>query len=434
MAGASNVILGLGETGLSYARYLAARGESFSVLDDAASPRRLEALKLIDSAAVIKPISSEALAGATCIYVSPGVPLALPELQGLSSDVVLRGDIQMFGELATAPIVAITGTNGKSTVAQLVFELASAQQDHVVLAGNIGTPCLDVLDEAASLYVLEVSSYQLELATNLSPRVATVLNLSQDHLDRYESEDDYFRTKLTLYDDCDMAVINRDVAYKIPEGVRTIGFGIDAASGKDEFGINVAGDITFAGDVLVRADDLKISGRHNLLNVEAALAIGYLLELDLAGMVNTLRSFTGLPHRSEFVAEIDGVRYINDSKATNPGAMIAAVVGESSGRNIHLIAGGDGKDADFSHLGELVADHVKQVYLIGDAAGELQSSLQTVPSARCASLDQAVTAAKTNAGRGDVVLLSPGCASFDQFRDYKHRGDVFRSLVQEQTS
>lgn len=430
-----NVILGLGGTGVSYARHLTERGEPFTVLSDSASDDNLTILRSIDNQAEVKAITEQALAGAEVAYVSPGVPLALPQLRSAKqAGLTLRGDVQMFGELANAPIVAITGTNGKSTVAQLVYELASAQQAGVFLGGNIGKPCLEVLDDSASLYVLEVSSYQLELATALKPRVAVVLNLSPDHLDRYDSQAQYYETKLALYRGCESAVVNREINPEVAAGTRVISFGPDAATGENEIGLAADGSITLGGRSIVSPADLVISGKHNLLNAQAALAIGMLLELNLDRMIDTLKTFRGLAHRSEVIAEIDGVSYINDSKATNIGAMVAAIEGESDGNNILLIAGGDSKGADFTGLGSTIAPFVKHVCLIGESAEEIAAALEDVSFEISGTLDVAIQAAGQRAGSGDVVLFAPGCASFDQFDNYRHRGDVFRSLVEESRS
>ena len=429
MVKVSNVILGLGETGLSYARYLAARGEVFMVLDDAVSSDRLAALRTVSSEADVAPITGTSIASAQNVYVSPGVPLSLPAVVENTTVDQLRGDVQMFGEMAAAPFVAITGTNGKSTVAQLVYEIATQQFDRVALGGNIGTPCLDLLSPEVDLYVLEVSSYQLELAVELAADVAVVLNLSADHLDRYPSAQAYFNTKLALYGHCRSAVINRAVDYQPRRDIPTVSIGMDPVGGTAQLG--VLGDaITLAGEVLIRKHELRLSGFHNLLNVQAAIGIGLLLDFEIDPMLTAVKSFTGLPHRSELVAKINGVRYVNDSKGTNPGAMIAAVEGEAGNRNVHLIAGGVAKGADFSVLQPAIAHCLKRAYLIGEAATAIVEALPNTTSDIYPDLLAALEAAHDCAEPGDVVLLSPGCASFDQFRNYAARGDAFRKTVQ----
>ena len=424
----TNVILGLGETGLSYARYLSSRGESFIVLDDAVSPYRLSALRVLSREAEVAPINGDSIAKAKNIYVSPGIPLGLPAIVENATIDKLRGDVEIFGEMVNAPLVAITGTNGKSTVAQLFYEIAKQQLDSVALGGNIGTPCLDLLDPEVDLYVLEVSSYQLELASSLSSDVAVVLNLSADHLDRYSSASAYFDTKLALYKHCRSAIVSRELGYQPSADVPTISIGMDTANGSRELGIS--GDaITYEGEVLLLGEELRVSGLHNLLNVQAAIAIGLSLDFEIDSMLAATRKFSGLPHRCELVAEINGVRYVNDSKGTNPGAMIAAIEAEAHNMNVHLIAGGVAKGADFSVLAPLVAKTLKRSYLIGEAATVLAQALSGVDAEIYADLVSAIDAAHAFAEPGDVVLLTPGCASFDQFKDYTERGDVFRKAV-----
>ena len=425
----SNVIVGLGETGLSYARFLAARDEAFVVLDDAVRSDRLALLRAISPDATVGPIVGDVISVAKKVYVSPGVPLGLPAIADHTTPGQLFGDVQLFGQIVQAPFVAVTGTNGKSTVTQLFHDIAKKQIGRVALGGNFGTPCLDLLSSDVDLYVLEVSSYQLELADNLSADVAVLLNLSADHLDRYSSERAYFKTKFAIYNNCRSAVVNRAISCSLDPSIRVVSIGMDEADGDDEFAL--LGDaITLSGEVLLKQDELKLSGRHNLLNIQAALAIGLLFDFDMSTMLEVVKDFSGLPHRSEFVAHIGGVRYVNDSKGTNPGAMIAAVSGEASERNVHLIAGGVSKSADFARLQDTIGRYIKRAYLIGDAAPLLYSALTEIDCAIYTGLPDALKAARNIADSGDVVLLSPGCASFDQFTDFAARGEAFRQIVE----
>ena len=425
----SNVIVGLGETGLSYARFLAARDEAFVVLDDAVRSDRLALLRAISPDATVGPIVGDVISVAKKIYVSPGVPLGLPALADHTTHDRLFGDVQLFGQIVQAPFVAVTGTNGKSTVTQLFHDIAKKQIGRVALGGNFGTPCLDLLSSDVDLYVLEVSSYQLELANNLAADVAVLLNLSADHLDRYSSEQAYFKTKFAIYNNCRSAVVNRAISCSLDPSIRVVSIGMDEADGDDEFAL--LGDaITLSGEVLLKQDELKLSGRHNLLNIQAALAIGLLFDFDMSTMLEVVKDFSGLPHRSEFVAHIGGVRYVNDSKGTNPGAMIAAVSGEASERNVHLIAGGVSKSADFARLQDTIGRYIKRAYLIGDAAPLLYSALPEIDCAIYTGLPDALKDARNIADSGDVVLLSPGCASFDQFTDFAARGETFRQIVE----
>ena len=450
------MILGLGATGLSYARFLARGGDDFIVMDDAAHPARVAALGQLRLAATGKApgeshqpveghqevlgIDQEILLEAEEIFVSPGVPLDTPALSAaFDAGIPLRGDVGMFGALATAPIVAITGTNGKSTVTDLVYQMAETQRDHVRVAGNIGTPCLDVLDDNAALYLLEVSSYQLELAPQFQPEVAVVLNLSPDHLDRYESTDAYYQVKLGLYRYCRVAVVNRDLVadrgFELAGPERTITFGSDQPRAADEFGVARRGDtdvLMLGSRELLTSHELLLTGRHNVLNVLAALALGRAVDLDLEAMLDTAREYRGLPHRGERLGEVGGVTYINDSKATNPGATLAAVRGHARGRNIVLILGGEAKGVSFDALAGDLADQVKVALLIGKARQSLRQAMGAlIPCVDCATLEEAVAGAAKHAGAGDVVLLAPGCASFDMFAGYADRGDTFKRLVQE---
>ena len=427
------MIVGLGETGLSYARFLTARGEGFVVADDNPDESNIAALDLISPGTTIGNISADCLLQADEIFISPGVPLDHEAVSiARASGKSLRGDIQLFGELAEAPIIGITGTNGKSTVSRFVFELIRDQGKKVSLAGNIGTPCLDVLAEEVDFHVLEISSYQLELATEMKTEISIVLNLAPDHMDRYASEQDYYRTKLGLYDNTRRAVINRSMSDDLGETQTAATFGSDIVPGENNFGLSVQGEqtwLTQGNTMLLCADDLQITGTHNLQNVLAGLAIGWLIGLEMSPMLDTARRFKGLPHRSEMVGEVGGVTYINDSKATNPGALVAAVKGQARGRNIHLIAGGDSKGIGFEGLSAELGSHLKGVYLIGANYSALQSEFSAQATIACDVLEQAVSAAAARAIDGDIVLLSPGCASHDQFQSYVDRGDSFKRLV-----
>ncbi len=428
------MIAGLGATGLSYARFLSRAGDDFIVMDDAVRTDRVNALHQINQHAQVIGFDEQVMLAAEEILVSPGVPLK--RLQSArDAGVALRGDVAIFGDLAKADLVAITGTNGKSTVTELVYHLAKAQLDNVRVAGNIGAPCLDALDDSVSLYVLEVSSYQLELAPTLKSDAAVLLNLAPDHLDRYESLDAYYETKLVLYKNCRRPVVNRDLGLQVscPEPYLT--FGSDAPPGEDDFGLSrqTDTDLLMQGSrTLLTAADLPLPGRHNQLNVLAALALGRAIGLNLDAMLTSLRDFRGMPHRSELVAEVNGVTFINDSKATNPAATLASVRGHESGKNILLILGGEIKGVSFRPLAKELARHVNLALLIGAARVEIGKSLDgEIPHIDCETLDLAVQTALSSARPGDLVLLAPGCASFDMFADYAARGDRFKQLVRE---
>jgi UDP-N-acetylmuramoylalanine--D-glutamate ligase len=433
MSRKNNVIVGLGKTGLSYARFLAARGEDFMVADDNPFDASVVAVDKISPGTIIGDISVDCLLQADEIFISPGVPLDHEAVSmARARGKILRGDIQIFGELATAPIVGITGTNGKSTVSEFVFELIRDQEKNVSLAGNIGTPCLDVLSEDVDFYVLEISSYQLELATEMKTEVSVVLNLVPDHMDRYANLQDYYQTKLGLYENAKRAVINRSMLDGLGSAHSDATFGSDMLPGENNFGVSVQGEqvwLVQGNKILLSVDELQIAGRHNYQNILAGLAVGWVIGLGIGGMLDTARRFKGLPHRSEVVGEVDGVTYVNDSKATNPGALVATVKGQARGRNIHLIAGGDSKGLSFDGLAAELRPYLKGVYLIGENYAGLQREFSGQGAIACDALAQAVSAASARAACGDIVLLSPGCASYDQFQDYVERGKTFEVLV-----
>jgi len=436
--GVPDAIVGIGTTGLSYARYLQRNGRNFVVYDDHPSQASVKQLRdIVGQTVDIRPLAELKADGVTRLYLSPGVPLAQENVsQVREAGVPVHGDVAMFGDLAAAPLVAITGTNGKSTVAHLVHALLSDQKGKVVLAGNVGTPVLDVLSDDADFYVLEASSYQLELADQLAAEVAVVLNLSPDHLDRYPDLESYYATKLALYYHCDSAVLNRNLAVEVNcSAGRIASFGTDAGKKAGEFGLLERDGEWFLANgskELISVERLPLSGVHNLENVLAALAVGWLLDLDMAQMLETASGFKGLPHRGELIAEINGVRFVNDSKATNPGAMVSAVKGASGA--IHLIAGGDSKGLDFVGGVKSIATHISSLAVIGANRTEMAQSLAELDGKACDSMEEAVQYLAAKAGAGDTVLLSPGCASLDQYENYMARGEAFREAVKRLAS
>ena len=441
LAKVHKVIFGLGETGLSCARYFDRVGVSYSVVDDNPAPPRLAALRQINADTPVSLVDPEIIYGASEIVVSPGVPLSLPVLaEARDRGVAITGDVAMFGELANAPIIAITGSNGKSTVTALVGYLASAQRSGVFVGGNIGTPCLDLLNDEATLYVLEVSSFQLELATQLPTSASVVLNLAPDHLDRYESLEDYYSVKSNVYRNCHNAILNRGISseFPIPQSSTVSSFGVDAPPSATDFGIiEFDGEryIGLGNEKLIAIEEIPIDGMHNVLNCMAALALGSAIGLDMDAMLRDLKEFRGLEHRCELVTKIGGVAIYNDSKATNVASTEAAIRSFGLEKNIVLILGGISKSADFSPLRLLVKKFVKQVVVFGSAKEEIIDSLDGVcPSVICNSLEEVVAAAISHASDCDVVLFSPACASFDMFDDYQARGNEFKSLIAEVNS
>ena len=430
----SNAIVGIGATGLSYARYLHGEGHVFAVYDDMPAESSLERLsEIVGQALPVRPLTELDVAGVSDLYLSPGVPLMHERIStAAQAGVRIHGDIAMLGEQARVPVIAITGTNGKSTVTHLVYAIIAAQGSNAVLAGNMGTPVLDVLDRDASCYVVEMSSFQLELADRLAAEIAVVLNLSPDHLDRYPDVESYYQTKLALYHHCRSAVINRSLQDQANYHGRSLAtFGTDQGSGPGHFGLIDKGEgeylLVNGSEVLLSSFELKIAGVHNLENVLAALAVGWLLELDLHRMLETVKAFRGLPHRGELVAVVDGVSYINDSKATNPGAMVSAVRGSNA--RVHLIAGGETKGLDFEGAIDSLGAALGSLAVIGRSRLAMAKAFSGLNAVACESMAHAVRFCVTRAETGDVVLLSPGCASLDQYRNYMERGEAFRDAV-----
>jgi len=439
LAGNDNrVVVGLGATGVSCARYLYKRGLSFTVVDTRIQPPGLATLRreMPDVAVFAGDYPAELVASASALIVSPGIAMDAPIVtQALDAGVEVLGDIDLFMREAAAPVVGITGSNAKSTVTELLGQMARCAQLNVGVGGNLGTPALDLLAEDRDLYVLELSSFQLERAGRLDLAVAAVLNISADHLDRHGSMQGYHLAKHRIFWGCKKAVVNRDDAMTIPlvsPEVEVVSWCM-AEPESNGFGLRQEGGVEYlchGSQTLLPVAELSLSGRHNVANVLAALALGHSAGLPMARMQAALRTFKGLPHRCELVAEIGGVRYVNDSKGTNIGAAEAALRGLGGERDILLIAGGQGKGADFSQLQQAVARHCRLLILMGEDATLLQQALSSsVPVVMVSSLEEAVNVAAKQAQTGDVVLLSPACASFDMFSGYVQRGEAFCALV-----
>jgi UDP-N-acetylmuramoylalanine--D-glutamate ligase len=435
------VVVGLGSTGLSCARYYQRCGIEFAVVDSRQQPPGIEALRAECSQAevILGELPRERVLNAGRLVVSPGVPLDQPLIaEAIERGIPVCGDIDLFVAEARAPVVGITGSNAKSTVTELLGRMAQRAGIRVAVGGNLGTPALDLLDDDVELYVLELSSFQLERAGSLGLELATILNLSDDHLDRHGNLDNYQRAKQRIFTDCSKLVINRDDPRSAPPRELPVpcwSFGLGPA-GEGEFGVApLQGEdwLCHASAKLMPVRELAMVGGHNTLNALASLAMGSALELPLDAMIAELKIFSGLPHRCQLVGEHQRVRYINDSKATNPGATAAALQGLALDRNIILLAGGEGKNADFSVLREDVAASCKAVVLFGADAAQLEHALTGVaPVYRATSLQAAVSTAAELADSGDVVLLSPACASFDMFSGFAERGEMFALAVRQQ--
>lgn len=430
------LVVGLGKTGFSCARFLQRHGLAVTVMDSRAHPPLLPRLRAEMPAVpvITGGFSLEILNTCDQVIVSPGVdPRQSLLMAARDKGLPVLGDVELFARCANAPLVAITGSNGKSTVTALLGAMARAAGRRVQVGGNIGTPVLDLLAEDAELYVLELSSYQLETTCSLRAAAAVMLNLSPDHLDRYSSLEEYGAAKARIFQDCAVAVWNRDepdVARRVPRDGATRSFGSDAPSDGD-FGLRVrdgAPWLARGDDCLLPVDALPVTGGHNALNALAALALGDAIGLPVAAMIAALRAFGGLPHRMQRVAEKGGAEWYNDSKATNVGATRAALAGMD--RPVVLIAGGAGKGADFAPLRSLVAEKARAVVLMGrDAPLLAQAWAGAAPLYRVATLEEAVRKAAELAQAGDAVLLSPACASLDMFRDFEERGEAYMAAV-----
>jgi len=433
------VIVGMGRTGLSVARHLQRCGYGIAITDTREAPPELAGVQALGSAVVTRTGGFDArlLERADIVVTSPGVPLDDPFFsQARARGLDIVGDIELFARAADAPVVGITGTNGKSTVTTLLGRMAERAAVRVRVGGNLGQPALDLLDRGPTdLYVLELSSFQLDTTHSLRLKAAVVLNVSADHLDRYATLRHYADSKARIYAGCETAVVNADdpEVVRMPRaGTRVISFGLQNSA--DFSLLTPASDdapwLARRGSPLLPLAALKISGRHNAANALATLALGDALRLPLQPMLEELREFTGLPHRAQWVAERNGVRYINDSKGTNVGATLAAVAGFTE--PLVLIAGGDGKGQDFTALANAFRGKVRTCVLLGRDAGLIETALTGVcHTVRVNTMEEAVRAAARFAQPGDTVLLSPACSSLDMFRDYTHRGAVFAAAAQE---
>jgi UDP-N-acetylmuramoylalanine--D-glutamate ligase len=381
---------------------------------------------------------------AEIIVISPGVPLAEPMVQAaIKRGVAVVGDIELFAQHkpVSSKVIAITGSNGKSTVTTLVGEMCKAAGLKTVVAGNIGLPVLDSLSgDIPDVYVLELSSFQLETTNSLNADAATVLNICEDHMDRYNALNDYAEAKARVFVGKGVQVLNRQDTWSMGmalQGRVIVTFGLDEASNISDFGLATQAGLTQlmqSSKALLAVAEMKIAGLHNAANALAAMALCDAIGVPQAAMIRALREYKGLPHRVEWVAEIGKITFYDDSKGTNVGATYAALqglVGQNESKKIVLIAGGDGKGQDFSPLADMVAKNARAVVLIGRDAPQIEAALDgtKVRLVKAESLEVAVKAAYGLAIAGDAILLSPACASFDMFRNYIHRAEVFVQSV-----
>lgn len=432
-------MVGLGETGLSVARYLSQQGVPVAVVDSREQPPGLARLRSdlpADVALFLGEFNAEAFERAEQIVVSPGVSLQEPAIAAaVARNVPVVGDIELFAQVVTAPVIAVTGSNGKSTVVTLLGAMARRAGLDVRVGGNIGTPALDLLGEhEPDLYVLELSSFQLETVQSLRPVAATVLNVSPDHMDRYLDLQAYAVTKQSIYRQAAVQVFNCDDALLATLADRSrahVGFARHAPD-NDDYGLaQVEGHcwLVRGRQPIMPASGVSMTGQHNLINALAALALGDAAGIPQHNMIEALSEFQGLPHRMQLVAECEGVRWINDSKGTNVGATLAAIADIDSPL---LIAGGDGKGADFAPLATALQGKGRGAVLLGRDAPLLETALHgVVPVKQAADMPGAVALAAAMAQPGDTVLLSPACASTDMYRNFEARGDAYIQAVRE---
>jgi UDP-N-acetylmuramoylalanine--D-glutamate ligase len=439
------VIVGLGDTGLSCVKYFASTGEKVKVVDSRDEPPGLAALiEMYPNVEYeLGDFNLETFVTAKQLVISPGISIRSVEIEAAKeAGVAITGDIDIFSKQVAAPIIAVTGSNGKSTVVAMLADIVTKAGKNFGLGGNLDgdnfKPALDLLAEGEKdLYLLELSSFQLETTQNLGAAVATILNLSADHMDRYEGIDDYQRAKQRIFTGCKQVVINRDdkESYPLIESDAAIwDFGFGRASVNGLGLLEEGGDLYLAYQLekIVSVNELKIFGQHNISNVLAAVALAMAIDIDMNAIKAAITEFSGLPHRCQWVANIDGVDFYNDSKGTNVGATVAAIegLGEHISGHIVLIAGGIAKGADFAALVPAMNKWGKAVILIGQDAAEMASYFDTEIQTYFANdMPDATRVALHQSATGDAVLLSPACASFDMFENFQHRGFAFMESV-----
>jgi UDP-N-acetylmuramoylalanine--D-glutamate ligase len=433
------VVLGAGLTGMSCVRFLAKHQLACHLNDSRENIINRGEFNHLFPECTLKmgTWDQTSIKRAQVILVSPGIDLVAEGLvEIIPGDCQVMGDVELFCQITDKPILAVTGSNGKSTLVSLLSHIGTALGKNVALGGNIGVPVLEQLSDDIECYILELSSFQLETLTSMNAVAGSVLNVSDDHLDRHITLDNYSEIKQRIYQQCDTAVINRDdklsYSHVNLQTKPVISFGSNTAQ-QGEFGLVREGAnyfLTFGKEKLISLKELPLAGMHNALNYLAALALGHSLKWSIEDMVGKFSSFKGLEHRCQRIMTSDKITWINDSKATNVGATLAAINGLSStlaDNKLILIAGGDGKGADFSPLKESIENVVSYVITLGKDGAEI-AKLAT-HSQQVTSLTEAVSVANLQANSGDIVLLSPACASIDMFKNFAQRGEMFTDAV-----
>ncbi|MGB0006728.1 MAG: UDP-N-acetylmuramoyl-L-alanine--D-glutamate ligase [Candidatus Sulfotelmatobacter sp.] len=441
------LVVGLGKSGVASALFLKAHGAQVTVSDTkSGDDLRNEIPTLLDHGITVETggHGERTFRGQDLIVVSPGVPVDAPPLvQARSLGEMVIGEIELAAQFLPGPIVAITGSNGKTTTTTLTGEILTAGGLPTLVGGNIGTPAISLAERAKpeSVIVLEVSSFQLETIQSFHPKVAVVLNVTPDHLDRHGTLEAYVNAKARIFENQtseDFAVLNADDSTCVAMANRTraqvfwfsrqkeVKRGAWVRDGAIVFRDGLGPEETVQREIML-ASEIPLKGAHNLENVLAAVCAGMLMECAPEKIRQAVRDFKAVEHRLEYVATLRGVDYYNDSKATNVDATIKAL--ESFPANIHLILGGKDKGSDYSVLNDLLRQRVKRVYTIGAAAAKIESQIKNVEVVHAETLENAVRKANASAEPGDVVLLAPACASFDQFKNYEQRGQVFKEMV-----
>ena len=441
-----SIIIGLGKTGLSVAKYFAVKGLPFEFMDTRLKPPMLEEFKTLFPNIKIQvgKLKESSLLGAKELIVSPGLSIKTPEIQRAKDfGIPVRGDIDIFSKAVKAPIIGVTGSNGKSTVVALLSSILKRAGKSVGLGGNLdGSDTKSALDllggEDKDIYLLELSSFQLETTESLGAEVAVILNLSEDHMDRYDNLKEYHEAKLRVFNGCRQLVINRDDVNSYPKtsiNVPVWDFGVEHSNSKSLSISEIQGEqyITYKFEKIIAVSDLQLFGKHNISNALAAIALALSLGIDINDIKSAVINFPGLPHRCQWIRDLSGVSFYNDSKGTNVGATMAAIegLGHRIKGDVILIAGGLAKGADFSPLVPAINKWAKELVLIGEDAEEMASNFcKNIPTNFARDMDDAVGIANEKASPGDVVLLSPACASFDMYRNFQHRGQVFIESVE----
>lgn len=434
------VVIGLGMTGMSVARYLSTKNLNFCVMDSREKPPGLQELKekYSNVPVYLEEFNENVLLNAYALVLSPGVSRDEPAIaNAIAQGKLVTSDIELFLQDAKAKVVGVTGSNGKSTVVTVLGEVAKAEGIKVAVGGNIGVPALDLLNKEVDLFVLELSSFQLENIQRAGLDVACVLNVSLDHMDRHKNLETYFKAKQRIYFAAKAVVYNLDDRLTIPpvvQGVERAGFSLSKAREENEiqYWFDVDSKNLMCGqEVLMPYGDMRTRGLHNVANALAVFAICHFLGVDRKAVARVFGCFSGLPHRCQWVANKNAITFVNDSKATNVGATEAAILGfKDDFKNIYLIAGGDGKGADFASLGKVIRNHVSALILIGrDAEQIARAAGEDVAVYRALNMRSAVEAASQLAGEDSLVLLSPACASFDMYSGYEARGNDFVDAV-----